>query len=172
MRRVALFASVLILSGCNSSTEDLQAFVAEVQASIQPDPLPVPEIKPFTHKAYTVDSIRSPFQPPAPELAVIAREANKHCLQPDNERDKFPLEKFSLENLTMRGTLEGRSGLWVLIEADDANLYRTKVGEYLGLFNGRITKIKRDEIEITELLPDGTGCWQPRSTQLTLKVGD
>jgi type IV pilus assembly protein PilP len=170
--KLILLVLSLMLVGCKQDISDLQLFVDEVRTSVQPLPLPVPKIRAFQHQEYRVEQQRSPFQPPQPELLAATTNFNQHCQKPDASRAKYPLEQFSLENLKMRGTLEGKSGLWALVEASNTNLYRTRVGEYMGLFNGKITSIQRRLIEITELLPDGTGCWQPRSTQLSLKIGN
>ena len=41
----------------------------------------------------------------------------------------------------MRGTLSEADTTWALVETNDGSVYRMGAGEYLGLFNGRISKV-------------------------------
>jgi len=38
----------------------------------------------------------------------------------------------------------------------------------VGLFHGRVVAIKKDEILIKEMLPDGAGCWKSKNATLTM----
>jgi type IV pilus assembly protein PilP len=57
---------------------------------------------------------------------------------------------------------------WALVETNDGSVYRMGVGEYLGLFNGRIVKVTSQSVEVIELIPDGSGCWSERSNSIVL----
>jgi type IV pilus assembly protein PilP len=90
------------------------------------------------------------------------------CLSPNPLRRKQPLEKFALGALTMRGTMGDGGRLWALVEASDLTLHRISVGNYLGLFNGRITEVSTQGVKLMELAPDGAGCWVERETVLKI----
>jgi type IV pilus assembly protein PilP len=68
----------------------------------------------------------------------------------------------------MRGTLGDADTLWVLLEASDKSLHRVALGNYLGLYNGRITQVSESNVKIIELAPDGAGCWVEREATLSI----
>ena len=162
---VACFA----ISACTGS-DDLQEYVAQVKAR-PPQPVePLPVVKPFVAKKYHPSTERTPFAEPQPELVLTTAKLKKDCVQPDLLRKKQPLEQFSLDNLTMQGTLGEGVGLWALILSQEGEVYRVSVGQYMGLNHGRVTKINPDSIELLEYVPDGSGCWTKRTTKLNILV--
>ncbi len=122
----------------------------------------------FEHFDYQADMLRSPFVPPSRELTEEVIDTTKDCLQPDLKRRKSRLETYALDNLKMRGTLSEDNVVWALVETTDGNVYRMGVGEYLGLYHGRIAKVSAQNIDIIELVPDGSGCWTERNSSLEL----
>lgn len=163
-----IFCSVL-LTAC-SGADDLQDYVTQVKAR-PPLPIePLPVIKNFVPMKYEPRSDREPFVQPRPELAPAVQDLKKDCFQPA-PRDKEPLEKYSLDNLNMSGTMGGAGGLWALISAK-GEVYRVREGQYLGLNQGRITRVKPDGILLEEVIPDGKGCWTKRETKLNLVVAE
>jgi type IV pilus assembly protein PilP len=48
-------------------------------------------------------------------------------------------------------------------------LYQVKVGEYLGVNYGKITKISETEISLREIVQDAAGEWIERPTTLQLQ---
>ena len=94
------------------------------------------------------------------------------CLSPDPRRRKQPLEKFSISDLTMRGTLGELGVTWGLIEASDFTLHRVATGGYVGLYNGKITAVNQQSVAVVELIPDGAGCWVERETVITMNESD
>lgn len=162
--------SLSILAGCQSGHEDLQQFVHEVKARKVPVTQKVPTIEPFIHKPYISNMKRDPFSSPRPEVLQLApvEEKTTDCPQPNSSRPKQPLEKYALDNLTMRGTLGGDNKLWALIQSEDGDLHKITKGHYLGLHNGVVIRILADHIEIKETVSDGRGCWVERTTQLML----
>ena len=68
----------------------------------------------------------------------------------------------------MRGTLGELGITWALVEASDSTLHRVAVGNYLGLYNGRITDVNQNNVKVIELIPDGAGCWVERETVVAM----
>lgn len=167
MRKLALL-SVVLLAGCFDDTEDLRAYTAEVRASTGNYIAPMPEISSFNHFDYSAQNLRSPFVAPKPEAIQEKMQQMTGCLSPDPRRRKQPLEKYALGDLTMRGTLGQDKVLWALVEASDKTLYRVSNGQYMGLYNGKISQVSPTNIKIVELIPDGTGCWVERETVLAM----
>lgn len=169
MYRIIYFLiSLTLLQGCETSIEDAKGFVAKVKQSkgIAIEPLP----KPLTYKhfEYSAGFNRSPFDAPQQELTLDVISQSRDCLQPDVNRRKSLLEANALDNLVMRGTLGTPEELWALIQTVDGDVYKVKKGNYIGLFHGKIMQVSEQQIEITEIVPDGSGCWVERQNSLSL----
>ena len=160
--------SLVLVSGCFDDTTEIKAHMAQVKATTTNYIDPIPEVNPFNHIAYSADDLRSPFVLPRPEAIQQKMQQMAGCLSPDTNRRKQPLEKYALSDLTMRGTLGDASMLWALLEASDSSLHRVAVGNYLGLYNGRITQVSAKTVKIIELAPDGAGCWAEREAKLNI----
>lgn len=156
--------SVLLLSGCFSDTSEIKEYIADVQENTNAYIEPMSEITTFKHISYSAESLRSPFVVPKPEAIQEKMQQMSGCLSPDPRRRKQPLEKYSLGDLVMKGTLGELDITWALVEASDGTLHRVAEGGYLGLFNGKITKVDQSKVKVFELIPDGAGCWSERET--------
>jgi len=160
--------AAISLSGCGDDTEDIKVYMEQVQATTKQYIKPMPEVTPFVHVAYSAADKRSPFILPIAQVIQQRVQKVSGCLSPDNTRRKQPLEKYALSNLTMRGTLGDDSQLWALLEASDLTLHRVSVGNFLGLYHGKITKVSETKVTVIELSPDGSGCWVEREAELKI----
>lgn len=172
MKKSSLFILLLFISGCFDNTDDLKAHIAQVQANTPTQIEPMPSVPVFHHVVYSASSLRSPFDAPSPEAIQEKTRQALGCLSPDPTRKKQPLERFSLSDVTMRGTLGERGVIWALVQASDATLHRVSVGHYLGLYNGKITEVSQKNVKVTELIPDGAGCWVERETVIAMVQAD
>lgn len=168
MKRLFIALTCLGLTGCFDDTSDLREFTAAVKSSTVPVPEKMPAIPVFKHVAYAATTQRSPFMAPRPEVIQDSIPTVQNCLTPNVSRRKEPLEQYPMDNLSMRGTLGLDSSLWALVEAADGSLHRVRDGNFLGLYNGQITLVTEQQLKVTELIPDGTGCWKERETVLTM----
>ena len=168
MKKIIAIFIVLSTSGCFDDTADLKEHIAKVQASTPKTIRPMPAVPVFDHFDYSVQSLRSPFDKPRAEAIQERIQKISGCLSPDTHRQKQPLEKFALSDLSMRGTLSGLDMTWALIQASDATIHRVTVGNFLGLYHGRITNVNQSNVKVTELIPDGTGCWVKRETIIVM----
>ncbi|MBU1620190.1 MAG: pilus assembly protein PilP [Gammaproteobacteria bacterium] len=170
MKLVSLFLLLcaLCLTGCFDDTTDIEQFMADVKVSTSAKIPPLPPVKAFEHLPYTSSDLRSPFSLPSPEAYNQLPVHQPGCIQPDNQREKHALEQFAVDNLKMRGTLGHADQLWALIEASDQSLHRISINDRLGLFHGKVIAVKPDYIEITEFIPDGSGCTVQRNSKLQL----
>ena len=157
-----------LLSGCFDDTADLQEHMEQVKSTTTNYIEPMPEVKAFIHIAYSAEDKRSPFVLPKAEAIEQRIQQMSGCLSPDINRRKQPLEKYAMSDLVMRGTLGDENKLWALLEASDLTLHRVSVGNYLGLYNGRITQVSERNVKIMELSPDGAGCWVEREAELKI----
>ncbi|MBI2382374.1 MAG: pilus assembly protein PilP [Gammaproteobacteria bacterium] len=159
-----------LLAGCGGDNDDLQAYIAQVNGRPAGKIPPLPEIKPYEAFLYGAAELRDPFikATPAAEAELLTA---KDCFAPDPNRRKEDLERFGLDSLKMVGTLGRDALLFALIRNEaDGSIYRLQPGNYLGLNYGHITKITDNQVEMTEIVPDGLGCFMERPTTLALEV--
>lgn len=168
MRWFWLVPMTLLLTACFDDLSDIHQFEAEVKANTRTRIEPLPEMQEFQHIAYQGAQARSPFALPRREAIQERFVQQRDCPHPDPNRRREPLESFALDNLIMSGTLGDSTQLWALIQAGDQTLHRVTRGNYLGLHHGRVLAVTSTHIELLELIPDGAGCWQERTTTLQM----
>lgn len=172
LKAVLAVAAVAVLGGCGSASEheDLQAFIDEVESRppgrIEPLP-PFEQVAPF---AYQASNMRSPFEPPV-EIRAPNRPSGPK-VEPDPNRPKQYLEQYTIGDLSMVGTLSQEARRYALIQDADGGVHRVSRGDYMGTDNGRVLEIDETEIELIEIVPDGTGGWVERSRTVSLGGGD
>jgi type IV pilus assembly protein PilP len=171
--RPVRFAAACCLSifiyGCGSSEfEDLNRFVEESKQGLRGRVEPLPEIKQFEPFAYNAFDLPDPFKPR--DLEVAGAAAGNSGLAPDPTRRKETLEAFPLESLKMVGTLERERVRYALIKTPDNNLYKAKVGNYMGQNFGIITAVSETVVTLKEVVQDpANGGWSERSASLQLQ---
>ena len=170
MRFFILLLMALPLFSCvDVKVDDLQEFVVKTKSQIYPINDKVPALKKIDAIVFTQDKGRNPFSEPQAEVAAPVTNAPKSCPQPNFKRKKHPLEMYSLDNLSMRGTLLINDELWALVQVSGGELHKVKPGNYLGLNHGKVLNISKNKVELLELASDKDGCWQERITQITLQ---
>ncbi|QTH65216.1 pilus assembly protein PilP [Psychrosphaera ytuae] len=170
MRILLVLVMSVLTTACYDDVTDLQQYMNQVKSGTPVKIEPIPAVNEFEHIEYSMTSPRSPFDLPSPEIIQESYEPAQNCLAPDPRRRKEPLEKFALDNLSMRGTLGTNQEVWALIQASDGSLHRVTEGNYVGLYHGRITAVTDNRVTVVELIPDGAGCWKERDA--TVKLAD
>lgn len=163
-----ILASALALGGCaDDSMRDLKAYAEEVKSRPGGPIKPVPEFKPAETYTYVPGDRRSPF---------IMQEAETEQAQavagtgprPDPNRRREELEQFPLDTLRMVGILEQNNEIWGLVQSKEKTIYRVQPDNFMGQNHGKINRITEDQIELTELIPDGIGGYIERRATLAL----
>lgn len=167
MKRLILI-TILFIQGCYDDVTDIQQYMNDIKNGAPVSIEPLPEVNSFVHIEYGAQVTRSPFDLPSPEAIEENYIPVQNCLAPDPRRRKQPLEKFALDNLSMKGTLGTNNQIWALVEATDGSLHRVTTDNYIGLFNGRITSVNDNQVELVELIPDGAGCWKERTATVLM----
>ncbi len=156
-----VLAALLALAGCGGDDmQNLRAWVAQVEARPGPKIPPIPEMVRYRAYSYPAANMRSPF------VAVNAPVADG--VQPNRHRKKQYLEQFPLDSLKFVGEITIDATSYALIQDPQGIVHRVGAGNYLGQNDGRITAILSDELKLTEIVPNGTGGYQRRSTSLVL----
>lgn len=172
MKRLSVLCLTLMLSACFDDISDIQAYMAKVDRDTPRGIEPIPDVKEFAHIAYSGGDKRSPFSKPKAEAIQDKLAQLQDCLQPNRKRVKEALEKYSLTNLKMKGTMGAVGDSWALIESlSDSSLHRVGIGNYMGLFHGRITQVSDEQVHLIEMVPDGTGCYKERNTVIDMSDG-
>jgi type IV pilus assembly protein PilP len=83
-------------------------------------------------------------------------------------RRRQPLEAYTLDTLSMVGSIGTGPGLSALVLAPDKVTYRVRPGVYLGQSDGRVVAVSGNRIELVELVPDGNGGWLERQAVIAL----
>lgn len=166
IRAWALVALLAGLSGCGSNEfEDLNRFVEESKQGLRGRVEALPELKQFEPFAYNAFDLPDPFKPRKLESVELVGGGPV----PDVNRRKEALEAFPLESLKMVGTIERRQVRHALIMTPDNNLYRVKVGNYMGQNFGVITAVSETGVTLKEVIQDpASGGWSERSSGLQL----
>lgn len=174
MKHLKIVFAVVFLTGCEAKIDDLQVFIAEVKQNTSVNIEPYPEFETKPTFIYSADSLRSPFQRPRNTGVQVKVAAQPNCAQPDFNRTKQPLEKFGIDALSVTGMFQANGKKWALIQSNTGSLFKATIGDYLGLFFGKIDSIQNGTVSFTEMLPDGAGCWQKKQATLTMlsKAGE
>ena len=122
-------------------------------------------------RAYTEGSAFEPFNL-LKLTQALRRDSNQpstsELIAPELVRRKEPLEAFPLDAMAMVGSMN-RNGQPVALVTVDKLLYQVRVGNYLGLNYGRITRISETELALREIVQDAAGEWIERVATLQLQ---
>jgi len=156
------------LSACaDDDLSDLKSYVAEVKARQKSAVEPLPEIKTAEPFVFNPEDLRDPFiqieKIDQPEEAKA-----ENGIRPDTARAKEELESYELDTLRMVGTVNLNNALWGLVKASDGTIHRVRAGNHIGRNFGKIIRIKEDQIELLEIIPDSPGAWRERKAALDL----
>ena len=168
MNRYALLlvmASFTLASCGGEQYSDLRQFVKDSDNLPRGRIPTLPDVKPYEPFNYDAYELIDPFKPRKIEPPKTAAGGG---IQPDLNRRKEPLEAYAIENLRMVGTLQQAKTNFALIKSPDNNLFRVKLGNYLGQNFGLITEITETTIKLKEIVQDSGGDWTERISTMTL----
>lgn len=169
-RLTLVLALSSLLAACSGGDfADIEAWMVEVDArpkgTIEPLP-PFEQVQPF---AYSASAKRQPFEPPVLVRAVERKNGVK--VKPNLDRVKQYLEQFPVAELAMVGTLSQQT-LFGLVRDPDGGVHKVQVGDYMGTDHGRITSVDEVEIQLMEIVSDGTGGWVERARTVAMGGGE
>ncbi|WP_299939968.1 pilus assembly protein PilP [uncultured Microbulbifer sp.] len=173
IRYSVLAVNLLVVSGCslNADHSDLRKRMAEVEQKPRGRMEPIPTFTPYSPYVYSTAARRSPFVRPLleSEQRLVGRKLD---IAPDMHRQRELLERVNFDALSMVGTLSGDGQLWALIDDGAGGIHRITVGNYMGKNHGRVVNATASQVDVLEIVPDGTGGWIERPRALTLKERD
>lgn len=170
--KIIVLLSLFMLVACGSETDtsDLEVFVAETAAKPRGRIPPMPEFTPYSAFVYGASALRSPFKSPV----VFEEMANRFATlvdAPDESRSKEALENYTLGELTLVGTLSKAQNdeLKALIQTSTGNVHVVQVGQYMGKNHGKIMSVTDTQLDLIEVVPNGSGGWITRPHSMGLK---
>jgi type IV pilus assembly protein PilP len=173
VKRIILFALCGLLGACSgSSQEELRQWIADNSARLlqEKSSIPgLPQVKPYEPVPYSVDGSLDPFKSAKIEPDAKYKQAIGNG--PDfaaRELRNSLLEKYPLESLKMIGYMNVKNIPLAVIQVDD-KIKQIKVGDYIGLNFGIVTKITDREVVLRELIEDNAGDWSEQTSSLYLQ---
>ena len=145
---------ILLLTGCSDRID----FVEQAMNQIRNETAPPIDLPPKTELIegfiYSASMLRSPFLPPSLVKLKAPTVVIDNSIRPDTNRIKESLEQYDIAKLTFRGMIISPEGQkYALIQRPDNSIASVKVGNYIGLYDGRIVEIASTQIDFIEILP-------------------
>ena len=163
--------SVMVLSGCKDRVKDAQQQMQDIRNSSAQPIEPPPKTEVVEDFTYSASNLRSPFMPPS-LLNVQNTQINNEGVRPDVTRQKEQLEQFELSTLVFRGQIISPEGQqFGLVQRPDGTVASVKVGDYIGLNDGRIVEITPTQINLIEIVPDSRAGFVEKPASLTSPIG-
>ena len=167
--KLAYLSLILILVGCKANQDSLEEYVSKVEEQARKE---VAQLKPaaeFIAATYDPKISRGPFVLPKEAIVQDQPIVKKDCWQPSYRSKNGKLEKYPLSKLRLKGVMGSGSTVSGLVQTPVGNVVKIQKGQFIGLNNGRVTKVTSKYVLINETLPDGLGCWHKRNVKLALK---
>ena len=163
-------------SGCVwvESTDDLVAFVIEVQKRASRPIKLLPAFVAYEAFVYEGASLRNPFVkriqyvPETIEDQQFAVDLGD-TPAPDEQRLKTYLEGFAIKDLSMVGNIsKGSGGAWALIVDPNGEIHRVSIGDYIGMDYGKVISVDVKKIKLLEVISNGRGGWVVRPQRIAI----
>lgn len=167
---LALSIATLWLTGCSDRVEIANQAMTSIRNE-QARPIePPPKAELVEDYVYGANLLRSPFLPPS-LVNVQSDLAAVDSVRPDINRTKEELEQYELTQLTFRGMLISPEGQqYALVQRPDGSVASVKVGDYLGVNDGRIVEITPTQINLIEIVPDSRAGFVERPQSLVSPI--
>lgn len=168
IRCCLILGLVLAVSACSENdNKDLEQYVTDIKSRQKTPIEPLPEIKSVEPFIFSPENLRNPFVA-TEKTQELDENKIENGIRPDTTRPKEELESYELDSLRMVGTVNQNQLLWGLVRAVDGTIHRIRVGNHMGRNFGQIIRIKEDQIELLEIVPDSPGTWRERKASLDL----
>lgn len=174
MKQLMLVALCGILGACSGGDhEELKQWMTENTKDLRGNIPKLPEVKAYQPVPYDIEGMLDPFKPGKiePESKNKQGSGNGGAFQPDFEARELRnslLEKYPIESLKMIGYLNVNHRPIAVVQVED-KVKQLKVGEYVGLDFGMVTRITDKEVVLRELIQDSAGDWSERTSSLYLQ---
>lgn len=172
--KVIIWATaVFVLAGCGSSKEeDVRSWMVQERNQTKPRVPPIQAPKQFVPEPYSNITAIDPFSnlklTQALKRDSSQSATNAGLVAPELARRKEALEAYPVDSMALVGSIIKTGQPVALVKVDNL-LYQVKLGNYLGLNYGRVTKITETEVTLREIVQDAVGEWIERVATLQLQ---
>ncbi|MGO2363733.1 MAG: pilus assembly protein PilP, partial [Psychrobacter sp.] len=150
---LALSIAVLSITGCTDRIGMAEQAMTDIRNQPAQPIEPPPKAELVEDFVYSASAQRSPFLPPS-LVNAQGPTTSIDGVRPDPARVKEQLEQYELAQLVFRGVVTSPEGQeYALIQRPDGSVANVKVGDYLGVNNGRIVEITPTQINLIEIVP-------------------
>ena len=167
-----MLAVVGLLSACGEvdKFDDLVDFVENAHKDRRPEIEPLPEIRLYEQFVYSATALPDPFA----VLNLLPGDdgASGSGISPDTNRRQEPLEKFSLDELLLVGSIQRNGEFWAIVRAPDGTVHRITNGNYLGMNFGRVVNVANYRVELKEVILGNDNRWVERNAFLGFGAAD
>ena len=149
-----LSATVLSMTGCTDRIGMAEQAMTDIRNQPAQPIEPPPKAELVEDFVYSASTQRSPFLPPS-LVNVQGPATSIDGVRPDITRVKEPLEQYELSQLVFRGVVISPEGQqYALVQRPDGSVASVRVGNYLGLNDGRIGEITPTQSTMIEIVTD------------------
>lgn len=156
----------LLTVGCSDGIGDLQTYVYDLERKPTQR---VPDVRTptaYPDLGYAPEALRNPFAAHGKPEDQAAKKTKTAAA--DTDRIREPLEQFSLDALTLVGTLRQAGVSWALIRTPDGEVRRVTVGNYLGRNHGRILMVGETGLTLREWVTDDRDGQRQRTIEFNM----
>ncbi|KPQ22144.1 MULTISPECIES: pilus assembly protein PilP [unclassified Halomonas] len=163
-------AGLALLTGCaDPSLEQLESTLSDIrQMPSREATMVIPYVPLYPTQRYQHSDSRSPFLPPESIQDGVPNVLAEGGDAPDQQRPSEPLERFSLSELQLVGTLRMTGRQVAMIATPEGEVVTVGEGNYIGTDYGRIVGISSQEVDIRERIYTQQNGWQARPASLTI----
>ena len=162
---------VIFLAGCSDRIGTAEQQMLDIRNAPAQPIQPPPKTEIVDDFVYSANVLRSPFMPPSLLNAQLAPMSNEG-VRPDVMRVKEPLEQYELSQLIFRGLVISPEGQqYGLVQRPDGTIASVKVGDYIGVNDGRIVEITSTQINLIEIVPDSRAGFIEKPESLMTPAG-
>ncbi len=169
LQTVVAVLGLALLAGCEGETQELQAWMDQQRREVRPRVQALAAPKKFDPVPYANAQLLDPFS--SQKLSVAIKQETRQTsslLAAELNRRREPLEAFSLDMMTMVGSVSKAQRPLALLRVDNL-LYQVKAGDYIGQNYGRVVRITETEVTLREIVQDAAGEWTERPATLQLQ---
>lgn len=167
---LTLSVATIWLAGCSDRIGMAEQSMNDIRNMTAQPIEPPPQAEIVEDFVYSASMLRSPFLP----QSLVNSEAPTTSfdgIRPDINRTKEPLEAYDIVQLIFRGMLISPEGQqYALIQRPDGSVASAKVGDYIGLNDGRIIEITPTQINLIEIVPDSRAGFVERPQSLVSPI--
>lgn len=162
---ITLASLSILMVGCEDHLQETKKQIKEIDLNAKARIDPIPEFGDMSLVDYVAQGYRNPFYPYSLYSELQNAPAYKSVYVNPN-RKRQALENYEIDSLTMVGIVSKGGRLSAVMQTPEKDLVIVGVGTYMGLNQGRVTKINKHGLDLVEIMADGRGDYRERGRSI------